>query len=256
MYDGRKRKTATEYRNAGPCASESSPLLASTNDSCPDSEGPSRLTIFWQETRTIPRYAFPVFLSQLLEFSLVIVEVVSVGHISTAALAGVSLGSMTASVTGLGMLQGLTSALDTLLPSAFTSTRPRLVGLWSQRMWVVVVVALLPILAAWLSAERILLALRQDPEVARLAALYLRWFSFGLPAFAFNCISRRYFQSQGLFTAQTRIIMIVAPINVLLNYLLVWGPISTRLGFIGAPIATSLSFTLISILSVIYQHSL
>ncbi|GLB43702.1 putative multidrug oligosaccharidyl-lipid polysaccharide flippase [Lyophyllum shimeji] len=255
-YDGRRCKTATEYRNGGPVASESSPLLEPTDRPCSDSEELSKPTIFRQEMRTIATYALPVFLSQLLEFSLVIVEVVSVGHISTASLAGVSLGSMTASVTGLSVLQGITSALDTLLPSAFTSTQPQLVGLWAQRMWLVVCFALLPILATWLNAERILLVLRQEPEIARLAALYLRWFSFGLPAFAFNCISRRYFQSQGLFAVQNHIIMIVAPINVLLNYLLVWGPKSTRLGFIGAPIASSLSFTFISILSIIYGRYL
>jgi len=61
----------------------------------------------------------------------------------------------------------------------------------------------------------------------------------------------------------------VAPINALLNYvfgntlvfygsigssysLLVWGPEPVRIGFIGAPIATSISFNLISISSVIY----
>ena len=118
--------------------------------------------------------------------------------------------------------------------------------------------------------------LRQDPEVAHLAGVYLKWMLLGLPAYAFNnvgrycspCsgslirlllnhIGRRYFQSQGLiieftwllktlillsglFTVPARIVMVVAPINALLNYLLVWGPKPIRLGFIGAPIATAL----------------
>jgi MATE family multidrug resistance protein len=33
----------------------------------------------------------------------------------------------------------------------------------------------------WFSGETILLFLKQDPEVARLAAEYLRWVSLGLP---------------------------------------------------------------------------
>lgn len=41
---------------------------------------------------------------------------------------------MTASVSGFSIIQGLSSALDTLLPSAWTSPHPNLVGLWSQRM--------------------------------------------------------------------------------------------------------------------------
>jgi MATE family multidrug resistance protein len=109
-----------------------------------------------------------------------------------------------------------------------------------------------PIFAIWFNAEAILLALKQEPEVARLAALYLRWVSLGLPAYAFNCISRRYFQSQNLFSIPTRIIMVVTPINAFLNYLLVWGPEPIRLGFIGAPLATAISFNLVSLLSIIY----
>lgn len=68
----------------------------------------------------------------------------------------------------------------------------------------------------------------------------------------------------------TRIIFIVAPINALLNYTLgifcehsrlalvliceiaVWGPEKIRLGFIGAPIATAISFNLVSLMSIAY----
>lgn len=72
----------------------------------------------------------------------------------------------------------------------------------------------------------------------------------------------------------TRILVVIAPLNVLFNYLLgasmcldreftfltkifgfdciVWGPDSLRLGFIGAPIATALSMNLISIASLAY----
>lgn len=41
---------------------------------------------------------------------------------------------MTASVSGFSIIQGMASALDTLLPSAWTSSQPHLVGLWTQRM--------------------------------------------------------------------------------------------------------------------------
>jgi len=77
-----------------------------------------------------------------------------------------------------------------------------------------------PISAVWIWSEPILLALKQDPEVAHYAAIYLRWLLLGLPAYGFNNVARRYFQSQNLFDAPTRIIILVAPINVILNYLL------------------------------------
>ncbi|KAF7761744.1 hypothetical protein Agabi119p4_9736 [Agaricus bisporus var. burnettii] len=190
--------------------------------------------------------------THLLEYSLVVASVVSIGHLSTKALAAITLGSMTASVSGFSIIQGLSSALDTLLPSAWTSPHPNLVGLWSQRMFVVISACLVPMYIVWFNAEAILIALKQDPEVAHLAAVYLHWVSIGLPAYAFNCVSRRYFQSQNLFSVPTRIIIFVSPLNVILNYILVWGPEPVRLGFIGAPLATAVSFNLVAILSIIY----
>ncbi|KAG5723234.1 hypothetical protein E4T56_gene353 [Termitomyces sp. T112] len=238
-------------------ATESTPLLSTNGPVRADtdtskSDDASTRTMFFQELLTIPRYALPICSAQLLEYSIVLVPVISLGHLSTTYLAAVSLGSMTANVTGYSILLGLTSGLDTVLPSAWTSSEPRLVGLWAQRMAVIMAFALVPIFFVWFNAEPILLALKQDPEVARLAALYLRWYSFSLPAFAFNCISRRYFQSQGHFYIQTRIICIAAPLNILANYLLVWGPASIRLGFIGAPIASALTTSLISLTSLIH----
>ncbi|THH31443.1 hypothetical protein EUX98_g2769 [Antrodiella citrinella] len=242
--------------NANP--SENTPLLGplvprieEDVDKNDDSHEPA-VNMLLEEIRILGKYTLPVFGTHVLEYSLVVASVVSIGHLSTTALAASTLGSMTASVSGFSIIQGFASTLDTMLPSAWTSSQPHLVGLWSQRMAVVMSVTLIPIIFIWLKSESILLALKQDPEVAHLAAVYLQYSIIGLPAYAFNSISRRYFQSQGLFTVPTRVILCVAPINAVLNYILVWGPDSVRLGFIGAPIATAISFNLISIASIIY----
>ncbi|EJD39135.1 multidrug/Oligosaccharidyl-lipid/Polysaccharide flippase [Auricularia subglabra TFB-10046 SS5] len=208
--------------------------------------------MFWEELWVLLRYSLPVFGTHLFEYSLQVASVVSIGHLSTTALAAATLASMTASVTGFSIAQGLTSALDTLLPAAWTSGNPQFVGLWSQRMTVVILATMLPILVLWLNAEGLLLLLGQKEDVAYLAALYLKWMSIGLPAYGLNAVIRRYFQSQGLFNVPTRIIIIVAPVNAVMNYILVWGPEQIRLGYIGAPIATAVSYNLITIFSIIY----
>ena len=41
---------------------------------------------------------------------------------------------MTANVTGLSIIVGMPTALNTVLPSAWTSDQPQLLGLWTQRM--------------------------------------------------------------------------------------------------------------------------
>ncbi|CAE6458103.1 unnamed protein product [Rhizoctonia solani] len=239
---------------------EAEPLLGTTTVPRIDEEGDDKdeddVEPSWaerlQESKVLLKYTAPVFATHLLEYSLVIASVVSLGHLSTESLAASTLGSMTASVTGLSIVQGFASALDSLLPQAWTSDNPRNVGLWTQRMVVVMSFTIIPILCIWHSAESILLVLRQEPEIARLAGIYLRWLSLGLPAYSFNVVVRRYFQAQGLMHVPSLIIGIVAPINGVLNWLLVWGPESIRLGFVGAPLATAISFNLISVCSVVY----
>ncbi|KAH9039515.1 MATE efflux family protein [Lactarius pseudohatsudake] len=212
----------------------------------------SSAKVYRDEFRILLKYTLPILGTHLLEYSLVVASVVSIGHLSTVALAASTLGMMTASVTGYSIIQGLSSTLDTMLPSAWTSPNPQLVGLWSQRMAVVMAAFLIPISFLWFNAESILLFLHQQPDVAHLAAVYLKYASIGLPAYAFNCISRRYFQSQGLFMVPTQIILVIAPMNAFLNYFLVCGPESIALGFVGAPLATAISFNLISIASIVY----
>ncbi|KAG6812438.1 hypothetical protein H0H92_002904 [Tricholoma furcatifolium] len=251
--------------------SETTPLLQAngerTADSCASAK--SQSAIFWEEVRTIPLYALPILAyvfssqlaatielivnhdrAQLLEHSLFVVEVISVGHISTAALAGASLGSMTASVTGYCIIQGLTSALDTLLPSAFTSSKPQLMGLWAQRMCVVVFFALIPIFAIWLRAETILIWMKQDPEVAKLSALYLRWVSFSLPALLSSLELQLHFS----------INMFVAPVNALLSYLLgqmatewwAWEMLALAASFLG-PLSLASQSVLLTSSATTYQ---
>ncbi|KAG8810788.1 hypothetical protein FRC18_003888, partial [Serendipita sp. 400] len=51
---------------------------------------------WWRELRTLVMYTLPVFGTHVCEYSLSVVPVVSVGHISTTALAAITLGTMTA----------------------------------------------------------------------------------------------------------------------------------------------------------------
>lgn len=48
-------------------------------------------------------------------------------------------------------------------------------------------------------------------------------------------------------------LMIAAPVNVILNYLLVWGPDPIRIGFVGAPLATAVSMNCMFLVSVLYS---
>lgn len=88
-----------------------------------------------------------------------------------------------------------------------------------------------------------------NAEIARLTSTYLHILIFALPGYAFFETGKRFLQAQGLFRATTYVILIGAPVNAMLQWLLVW---KLKLGFIGAPISVVLTRTLLPILLVLY----
>lgn len=202
------------------------------------------------ELRLLIRFTIPVWLTHLLELSLSMVSVFSLGHLGTVELAAASLAGMTANVTGFSVISGLICALDTLLPAAYTR-QPQMMGLWTQRVGLVVASALPIVILLWLNAERLLLLLGQEPEIAHKARLFLSVLSIGLPGHAIFELCRRFLQAQGLMHAPTVVLLIVSPLNAIANYVLVWGPPALRFGFLGAPLASALSMWLMAGLCVL-----
>ncbi|WVF68910.1 hypothetical protein IAT40_003683 [Kwoniella sp. CBS 6097] len=204
------------------------------------------------ELPLIFRSSIPVFFSQLAEWSLNLASVVSIGHLGTTELAASSLASMTAAVSCFSILQGLCTAMDTLLPAAWTSSDPSRVGLWTQRMAVVMAVSMIPMFVIWWNIGGVLIALGQEPAVAHHAAQYLRWLSLGIPGYGGNVLLKKYLQAQNLMHVPTYVLFVVAPLNLVMNYLFVWGPDFIRLGFPGGALATGMSYNFAFLASLLW----
>lgn len=89
----------------------------------------------WQrEAKVLGRYSAPLIMTFLLQYSLTVASIFTVGHLGKVELGAVSLGSMTANITGYAIYQGLATSLDTLCAQAYGSGKKKLVGLQMQRM--------------------------------------------------------------------------------------------------------------------------
>ncbi|KAJ3892408.1 MOP flippase [Lentinula edodes] len=248
--------------NSDPSSSRARSHSRETGDAQNSQEHLPTLPLLLDQFIILLKSSLPVFGTHLLEYALLITSVLAVGHLGKLELAACTLGSMTANVTSFSIVIGMAGALDTVLPGVWESGRDntkladsRLFGLWCQRMGVLYLFLLVPMLCIWLNAEGILVLLRQDKEVARLAGRYLAMLAFGLPAFSFNTIAKRYFQAQGLFSVPTKIGTIVAGVNFVLTGLFVYYPRPLprtlapylHLGFDGAPLATAISYNLVAL---------
>jgi MATE family multidrug resistance protein len=204
----------------------------------------------WQrELKVLAKTSAPLILTFVLQFSLPIASIFTVGHIGKTELGAVSLASMTASITGYAVYQGLATSLDTLCAQAYGSGRPHLVGLQLQRMLYFLLLITIPISLIWALGTQILSHIVPEQETARLAGLYLKILIAGAPGYAAFESGKRYLQAQGLFSATMYILLICAPLNAFLNWFMVW---HLKWGFIGAPIAVAITENVLPLLLFLY----
>lgn len=204
----------------------------------------------WQrEAKVLLGYSLPLMATFLLQYSLTVASIFTLGHLGTAELGAVSLASMTANISGYAIYQGLTTSLDTLCSQAYGSGKKKLVGLQLQRAVAFLLTVTIPIAVIWLLADKILMAIVPEYEVAKLAGLYLKVVLAGAPGYAIFEASKRYVQAQGLFSAALYVLIIVAPLNAFMNWLFVW---HFKWGFVGAPIAVAISDNLLPLGLFIY----
>ncbi|CAG8958070.1 hypothetical protein HYFRA_00000414 [Hymenoscyphus fraxineus] len=201
------------------------------------------------ETKALAKNSAPLVLTYLLQYSYNLVMVYVAGKLGTSELGAASLATMTANITGLCVYEGLATSLDTLASQAFGAGKKKLVGRHVQRMWLLMLVATIPIGALWLSSPWILQLLVPDANLAKLAGSYLRLYLLGAPGFAMFEAGKRFMQAQGNFTACLMVVMVCAPLNILWNWLFVF---RFGLGFRGAGLAVALSNTLQPILLLLY----
>ncbi|EMC91591.1 hypothetical protein BAUCODRAFT_79694 [Baudoinia panamericana UAMH 10762] len=209
-----------------------------------------KITTTWQrETKTLLRYSFPLMLTFLLQNSLTMTSIFTVGHIGKIELGAVSIGSMTANITGYALYHGLATSLDTLCAQAYGSGKKTLVGLQLQRMVWFLWTITIPIALIWLAGTQILLAILPEPEIAILAGRYLKVLIIGAPGYACFESAKRYVQAQGRFDATMYVLLIAAPLNIFMHWLFVW---KFEWGFIGCPIAVTITEVLMPLLLLAY----
>ncbi|TPX07334.1 uncharacterized protein E0L32_010756 [Thyridium curvatum] len=245
-----------------PTPSEETPLLQPANGEA-EPDGHENLNEQWEaavaagqirttwqrEAKTIAVYSRSLVVTFLLQYSVNIASIFAVGRIGKFELGAVSLATMSANITFYAPVQGLATSLDTLCAQAYGSGHKHLVGLQLQRMTCFLMLLVAPFAVLWWNAEGILAKMLPEARSAELAGLYLRVVIPGMPAYAIFECAKRFVQAQGLFQANTYVLLISAPINVLLNYLFVW---HLGWGFVGAPIAVAITQNLMPFLLFLY----
>ncbi|EGV65761.1 MATE efflux family protein [Yamadazyma tenuis ATCC 10573] len=213
-------------------------------------------TDFKSEAKVLMKYSVPLIITFLLQYSLTVASVFSVGKLGSHELGAVSLSSMTANISGYAIIQGVSTCLDTLCAQSFGRKEYNKVGLHFMRCNYLLLLCFIPMFVLWyFLSEGILLTLvgEDQAKLCGLASKYLKVLGFGLPGFILFENGKHFLQSQGVFHASTYVLAVCAPINIILNYLLVWDK-TIGMGFVGAPLAVVITNYLMFVMLYSYIY--
>ncbi|XP_059199691.1 multidrug and toxin extrusion protein 1-like [Centropristis striata] len=202
-----------------------------------------------QELLQLFKLAGPVVISQLMVFMLSFVSTVFCGHLGKTELAGVALAIAVVNVTGISIGTGLSLTCDTLISQTYGSGNLKRVGVILQRGVLILLLACFPCWAVLINTEPLLLAVRQSPEVARLAQLYVNVFMPSLPAAFMYQLQARYLQNQGIIWPQVVTGAIANIFNAVINYVFLY---PLELGVAGSAAANAISEYVLAVVLCVY----
>uniref|UniRef100_A0A8C7HF83 Multidrug and toxin extrusion protein n=1 Tax=Oncorhynchus kisutch TaxID=8019 RepID=A0A8C7HF83_ONCKI len=184
-----------------------------------------------EELYHILRMTGPLLLSRILNYLLPFVITMFCGRLGNEMLAGYGLACATINVTTAATGGGLALACDTLVSQTFGGKNLQRVGVILQRSVLILLLFCLPCWAMLLNTQSILLALGQEPEVAR----------YGVKIKSSQCYFLFFISplfNQGIILPQMYTAAAANIANVVTNYILLYW---MDLGVIGSAAANTLS---------------
>ncbi|MFS0764512.1 MATE family efflux transporter [Peribacillus phoenicis] len=205
-----------------------------------------------QKIRLLFYILIPILITQISMYAMTFFDVMMSGQYSTQDVAGVSIGSSlwTPVYTGLsGILIALTPVVSQLVGSRQSKSVSYSV---MQAIYLAITLALFILIIGAFSLNPVLNAMDLEDSVHMVAHDYLIALSLGIiPLFVYNAL-RAFIDALG----QTRISMIITlcalPVNVLFNYLLIYGKFGfPELGGVGSGYATAITYWLIALVAIL-----
>ncbi len=201
---------------------------------------------FRKKPMIMGKIVMPILITQVAMYLITFFDILMTGRYDTYHLAGVTIGSSfwVPVYTGLaGILMALTPIIAQLIGSRLKEdVRPSV----QQGLYVSIVLSAIVFLLILFAVAPILEAMPLDDQVRTVASGYLKGMSFGLlPLFAYSVL-RSFFDGLGVTRISMFIILLSAPINILLNYVLIYGKWGfPELGGVGAGYASAITYWLV-----------
>ncbi|XP_053363545.1 solute carrier family 47 member 4 [Clarias gariepinus] len=175
-----------------------------------------------EELYHILRMTGPLLVCRFLNFLVFFVVTMFCGRLGNTVLAGYGMASATINITSAATGFGLTLACDTLVSQTFGSKNLLHVGVILQRGILILLLFCLPCWGVLINTQSFLVMVGQDPEIARVAQIYVEAYLPAIPAIFLNQLQVSYLQNQGVILPQMYASVMANVVNLLIHYILLF----------------------------------
>ncbi|MDO0824561.1 MATE family efflux transporter [Desulfosporosinus nitroreducens] len=212
-----------------------------------------------QRIRQLFAILWPILVAQVTMFSMSFFDTVMSGQASTPDLAGVAIGSSVWVPIGAG-IGGIFVAVTPIVAQLIGARHKKDIAFQvMQGIYLALLISILVIAGGAFALDPILSLMGLEDNVLRISRSYLLALACGIPALFVYQVLRAFIDALG----KTRVTMMIAvlslPINVSLNYVLIFGKIGfPALGGVGAGVASALTYwfmLLITLTIILRQES-
>ena len=204
-----------------------------------------------EKVRRLMILLFPIFITQCSLFGMTFFDTIMSGHASSNDLVGVGIGAS----IWMPVFTGLNGILFALVPIVAQHLGAKRKGEISfaviQGVYLAVAMGTVVIICGYIIIPYILGSMKLEAEVYRIAQDFLIAISFGVIPLFLSTIFRSFIDTLGYTRVTMFITMSALPINVALNYVLIFGKFGfPRLGGVGAGYASAITYWCITLISL------
>ncbi|KAJ7961098.1 Protein DETOXIFICATION [Quillaja saponaria] len=151
-----------------------------------------------EELQGMAKIALPIIMTSMLIYSRSAISMFFLGRLGKAELAGGSLALGFGNITGTSVLKGLSMGMDPICCQAYGAKRWSVLGQTFYKTVCLLLLVSIPISIIWLNMAPILEWLGQDPEVTKVAQVYMAFSIPELVAQAHLYPLRSFIRNQGI----------------------------------------------------------
>ncbi|KAL6012428.1 hypothetical protein ACLOJK_002917 [Asimina triloba] len=215
---------------------------------------------FLAESKKLWKIAGPVIFTAICQYSLSASTQAFIGHVGNLELAAFAVTNSVIAGLAFGILfthplhwtLGMGSALETLCGQAFGAGKLRMLGVYMQRSWIILLCTALILVPVYVFAPPILKLMGETSEISDLAGKFSIWMLPQLFAYAVNFPIQKYLQAQRKVMTMAVVAAVVLVINVVASWLLI---LKLEWGLVGAAVSLNSSFWLLNFGQMAYIWS-